>query len=246
MSVRAGVVGAYAAAALGCAGGGSDAANDGNDAFVEASADAGAEADAWSDVDAGAEADADVDSGADAGPTPTLCAAPPGNLVAHSTFEEGMSGLAPTGWEVRNPSMPASCPGTPADHVFVSDASPSCGGHALSIDAQGTWDCYAIQIATDYHTITAGRTYRVSATVRAKGNAVNPAAWFVVGLQWIDASDAFFGDVKNPKTTELDFDWKVLSFDVVAPANATRALVWLSAHYPGRVDYDDVSIVAVD
>lgn len=75
---------------------------------------------------------------------------------------------------------------------------------------------------------------------------MNPAAWFVMGAQWLDGSDVFFGDVKNEKTTSAadnDYDWKLLSFDVVAPQNAKRMLIWLSAHYPGRVDFDDVSVV---
>jgi len=185
-------------------------------------------------------------SDAPVGPTPTLCAAPPKNLIAHGTFEEGMAGLAPKGWEVRNPARPGECSGAPSDHVFLTDAPTSCGGKALAIDSSGgAWDCYAVQIVSDYKTIVAGRTYRISATVRSKGNAVNPAAWFTIGAQWVDKGDAFFGDVKNPKTTEIDYDWKVLSFDVVAPAGAERILIWLSGHYPARVDYDNVSVVEV-
>ncbi|MBI3204361.1 MAG: hypothetical protein HYZ29_22685 [Myxococcales bacterium] len=37
--------------------------------------------------------------------------------------------------------------------------------------------------------------------------------------------------------------WKVIQWDVVAPQNAKRILVWLSAHYPGRADIDNVSVV---
>jgi hypothetical protein len=178
------------------------------------------------------------------GPTPTLCAAPPKNLIAHGTFEEGMTGLAPTGWVVRNPARPGECSGKPSDHVYLTDASTTCGGKALTVDSSGgAWDCYAVQIVSDYKTIVAGRSYRISATVRSKGNAVNPAAWFTVGAQWVDKGDAFFGDVKNPKTTEIDYDWKVLSYDVVAPSGAERILIWLSGHYPARVDYDNVSVV---
>ncbi len=195
--------------------------------------------------------DAAVD--ATVGPTPTLCAAPSGNLIAHGTFEEGMDGLAPTGWQVRNPARPGECSGTPASHVFITDSAPTCGGKALAIDSSGgAWDCYAVQTVSDYKSIRAGRTYRISATVRSRGNAPDggycpecTAAWFTLGAQWVDAGDAFFGDVKNPKVTETDYDWKVLSFDVVAPSGAERILVWLSAHYPGRVDYDNVSVVEV-
>lgn len=176
-----------------------------------------------------------------------LCDLPAKNLIAHGTFEEGMDGLAPKGWQVRNPDRPGACSGAPSDHVFLGD---SACGKGVSLDSKGTWDCYAIQTVSDYKTITAGRTYRIRATVRSRGNAPDAgycpectAAWFTVGAQWLDAGDAFFGDVKNPKTTETDYDWKVLSFDVVAPAGAERILVWLTAHYPGRVDYDDVSVV---
>ncbi|MCB9576349.1 MAG: hypothetical protein H6717_04930 [Polyangiaceae bacterium] len=186
-------------------------------------------------------------AGSDAA-TPDLCVAPAGNILAHGDFEEGMSGNAPSGWEVRDPAAPGNCAGSgaAAEHVFLAPPAPGCSGNALAVDARGQWDCYAIQRVTDYDSIQGGATYRVSATVRSTGNAVNPAAWFVMGAQWLDGSDVFFGDVKNEKTTSAadnDYDWKLLSFDVVAPQNAKRMLIWLSAHYPGRVDFDDVSVV---
>lgn len=177
-----------------------------------------------------------------------LCSSPAGNLFAHGTFEEGMSGLAPSSWEVRNPSMPDTCKssGQPSEHVFLTAAPPGCTGNALAVDARGQWDCYAVQRVSDYNSIEGGATYRVSAVVKSTGNSVNPAAWFVLGVMWLDANDAFFGDEKNPKTAtaaENDFDWKRLEWEIVAPANAKRILVWLSAHYPGRVDFDNVSVV---
>lgn len=194
---------------------------------------------------AGGAAAAGTGSGGTAGGV--SCGPPAGNLLAHGEFKEGMSGLAPTGWEVRTPSQPDACKGsgTPAEHLFLSAGEPACGGQALTIDACGEWDCYAIQRVTDYSSIEGGATYRISARVRSSGNATNPAAWFVLGAQWLDANDGFFGDVKNPQTASAaanDFDWKTLAWDVVAPPNARRMLVWLSAHYPGRVDYDDVSV----
>lgn len=177
-----------------------------------------------------------------------LCSAPAGNLLAHGSFEEGMSGLAPTGWEVRTPGQPDACKGSgqPSEHVFLSAGPTGCGGNALAMDARGEWDCYAIQRVSDYDSIVGGAKYRISASVRSTGNSVNPAAWFIIGAQWLDGSDAFFGDEKNPKTTtaaENDFDWKLIEWEVVAPANAKRILIWLSAHYPGRADIDNVSVV---
>ena len=178
-----------------------------------------------------------------------LCETPDGNILAHGEFEEGMDGRAPTGWEVRSPGMPDSCPGSPDSHVYIGDPPTGCTGHSLVVDAAGTWDCYALQTVSDYSTIEGGRTYRVSAAVRSQGNAVNPAAWFIIGVQWLDASDRFFGDEKNPETSsagENDFDWKVLSFELSAPRDATRILVWLTAHYPGKVEYDNVAVVQLD
>jgi hypothetical protein len=128
----------------------------------------------------------------------------------------------------------------------LTQPAPGCSGNALAVDARGQWDCYAIQRVSDYNTIEGGATYRISASARSSGNAVNPAAWFVIGAQWLDSNDQFFGDVKNDKTAaaaDNDYDWKLLSFDVVAPANAKRILIWLSGHYPGRVDFDNVSVV---
>lgn len=159
-----------------------------------------------------------------------------------------MSGLAPTGWEVRTPGQPDKCLGSgkPSEHVFLSAGPTGCGGQALAVDARGEWDCYAVQRVSDYGSIEGGATYRISASVRSSGNAVNPAAWFIIGAQWLDGNDAFFGDEKHPKPSsgaQNDFDWRVLSWDVVAPLNAKRILIWLSAHYPGRADIDNVSVV---
>lgn len=196
-------------------------------------------------------APAPLDAGADASVAPGLCDDPPGNLLAHGTFEEGFDQLAPHGWQVRDPALPGGpClqSGTPGEHVFLGPGAPSCGGNAVTIDARGQWDCYAIQRFSDDDTIEGGFTYRISVTARSQGNAVNPAAWFIFGAQWLDAGDVVFGDVKNPKpalASMNDFDWQVVSFDVLAPPEARRIVVWLSGHYPGRVDYDNVAVVKV-
>ncbi len=187
------------------------------------------------------------DSGQDTAPAVDLCSAPSGNFFGSGDFESGMDGNVPAGWELRDKGAPGNCAGsgTAAEHVFLTSPPPGCGGSALGMDSRGQWDCYAIQRVSDYNTIVGGKSYRISASVRSTGNAVNPAAWFIVGVQWLDANDGFFGDEKNPKTASAaanDFDWKQLSFDLVAPGNARRILVWLSAHYPGRVDIDNVSV----
>lgn len=166
-----------------------------------------------------------------------------------------MDGLAPLGWEVRNPSLPnGDClaSGSPEQHVFLSQGPAGCSGHYLSIDARGKWDCYAIQRVSPYGSIQGGSKYRIQAALRSEGNAPDgstcpecAAAWFTIGVQWLDASDAFFGDVKNPIPSDPsmnDHGWQVAWFEVDAPANATRILVWLTAHFPGRVDYDNISV----
>jgi hypothetical protein len=157
-------------------------------------------------------------------PACDFCSPPEGNILEHGEFEEGMSGFAPAGWEVRNPSAPDACPGSPDSHVYLGPPPEGCGGHSLTIDAGGTWDCYAVQTVSGYSTIEAGRTYRISAVVRSQGNAVNPAAWFILGAQWVDGGDGFFGDVKNPETAgaeDNDFDWKVLSITPAASITTT-------------------------
>ncbi len=88
-------------------------------------------------VEVGADASTDVatlDAAADAGttfpPWNDLCSPPPGNLVSHGDFEEGLVNMAPAFWEVRNPSQPAACAGsgTPAEHLFISAGPTACGG----------------------------------------------------------------------------------------------------------------------
>ncbi|MFO0562651.1 MAG: hypothetical protein U0269_31830 [Polyangiales bacterium] len=211
---------------------------------VRAASDAGPPVDAMSAGDAGGHSD--------------LCAAPSGNLLgARGSFETGLVGNAPAGWEVRNPAMIASCDrsGAASQHVFLTSPAPGCEGRALAVDSRGQWDCYAVQTVSDYNSIVGGRRYRVTASVRSTGNAPRgatcpecAAAWFVLGAQWLDAADQFFGDEKNPRpasAADNDYDWRVLQWDLVAPPNARRVLLWLSAHYPGRVDFDNVSIVAL-
>jgi hypothetical protein len=180
-----------------------------------------------------------------------LCQPRANTLFAHGDFEEGMDGDAPAFWQVRDPGAPAACAGSgsAAEHVFLTTPAPGCTGQALAIDSRGQWDCYAVQRVTDYDSIAGGASYRVSAVARSTGNAGNPAAWFVIGVQWLDGSDQFFGDEKNPPTasaSENDYDWKWISFELVAPDNAKRMLVWLSAHYPGRVDIDNVSVEKIE
>jgi hypothetical protein len=154
-----------------------------------------------------------------------------------------IEGDAPAGWEVRTPGQVEACADS-GPHLFAADPAPGCGGAALTIDADGSWDCYAVQTVSPYNSIEGGATYVIRATVRAEGND-NPAAWFIVGVQWLDANDGFFGDEKNPQPADPadnNFAWKVLEWEVVAPANARRILVWLSAHYPGAVTYDHVAV----
>lgn len=203
-------------------------------------------------AEAGGPVDGGVDALPDAPPLPTdLCQPQPGNILQHTTFEEGISGFAPAFWQLRDPNAPNNCmgSGTPEQHVFLTSAAPGCGGNALAIDARGQWDCYAVQLFSDYNTIEEGATYRISVAARSQGNAINPAAWFHIGAQWLDGNDNVFGDVKNPKPAsgdQNDYDWKVVAWDVVAPPSARRIVVWLSGHYPGRVDFDNVSVVKLN
>jgi hypothetical protein len=208
-------------------------------------------------MDAGVRADATIPSDA-GGAHSDLCAAPAGNLLgARGGFEMGLAGNAPIGWEVRSAAMLSARGGSgaPSQHMFSTDPAPGCAGRALAVDARGQWDCYAIQTVTDYNSIIGGRRYRITASVRSRGNAPRGAicpecvaAWFIVGAQWVDGSDRFFGDEKNPRPATAagnDFDWRVLSWEIIAPPEARRVLLWLTAHHPGRVDFDNVSITLV-
>lgn len=178
--------------------------------------------------------------GVDAGTDVDLCSRAEGSLV-DGRFDDALAGLAPPGWQVRDPDAPARCGGDPASHVYLTDPPPGCSGRALAIDARGQWDCYAIQAFTDYSTIFGGRTYRVRAAVRSAGQD-NPGAWFFLGVQWLDANDQVFGNEQNPRMEPLNFEWRAFEWDLVAPADARRAVVWLTAHYPGRVDFDSLSM----
>ena len=186
--------------------------------------------------------DPDPDPTPEPPPNGDLCASPPGNIIPNGDFEQGLEGLVPRGWQVRTPGQPEAC-GDPSAHLFLAAPPPGCPGQSLTIDARGQWDCYAVQVVTDYNTISGGATYRFRASIRSEGQD-NPAAWFVVGLQWLDSGDRFFGDLKNPQPTEVNFDWTVREYELTAPPEARRALIWLTAHYPGRVTYDNLSLTA--
>lgn len=193
-----------------------------------------ASADLGTDVgDAGS-----IDSGRDAGSS-GLCEAAPGSLIPGEL--DALDGLAPPGWQVRDPAAPGRC-GDASEHVYLTDGP--CGT-ALAIDARGEWDCYAVQAFTDYSTIEPGATYRLSFAARSEGQD-NPAGWFMIGVQWLDGSDGVFGNEQNPEQSPLDFGWKRIDWDLVAPAEARRAVVWLTAHYPGRVDFDALSLTRLD
>jgi len=179
-------------------------------------------------------------------PPDDLCQ-PGANVLEVGALDEVVDG-APVGWEFRSPGMVEACADS-EPHVFASDPAPGCAGAAVTVDANEIWDCYAVQTVSPYNSIEGGATYRIRATVRSQGNTVNPAAWFILGVQWLDENDGFFGDVKNPQpenTEDNDFEWKVLEWDVVAPQNARRILVWLTAHYPGEVSYDHVAVIKLE
>jgi hypothetical protein len=225
---------AGAGATLGCQPEVSPRTGDGGGDAARAE-DVGLALDAPSPLDAPVE---DAPVALDAVAPVDLCTAPSGSLI-DGTFEGGLDGMVPRGgWQLRDPGFAAGCGG---DHLSMVAAPPGCPGQALLVDARGSWDCYAIQAFTDYNTIEGGRTYRISAVVRSEAQD-NPAAWFVVGLQWLDGSDRVFGDEKNPRPADVNYEWTRLEWDLVAPADARRAVIWLSAHFPGRVTYDQVSI----
>ena len=197
-----------------------------------------------STTDGGTTSGTSGDPSGTTGGEPSLCA-PAGNIIEPGALDGGMSGAAPVGWEVRSPGKDQECAGS-GPHVFASGPAPGCEGGGITIDARGGWDCYAVQTVSGYNTIEGGATYVIRAAARSEGNAINPAAWFILGVQWLDGNDAFFGDEKNPKpvdSADIDFEWKVIEWEVQAPANARRILVWMTAHHPGKVEYDHVAVI---
>ena len=96
-----------------------------------------------------------------------------------------------------------------------------------------------------YNSITPGKTYRVSAWVRTQ-NVGNPAGWYVFGIWWFNGADAYLSDVKMPQQETLNYDWREISYTVVAPAGAARVVAVLTRHTDGDAWYDDVSISEID
>jgi len=83
--------------------------------------------------------------------------------------------------------------------------------------------------------------------VRSEGND-NPASWYVIGIWWMhdDVRVSGESEVKNPEQETTIYDWRLIEFEAVAPVDANRAAVFLTAHYHGIVWYDDIVLCALE
>jgi hypothetical protein len=97
-----------------------------------------------------------------------------------------------------------------------------------------------VRQVTNYNSITPGKTYRISAWVRA-ANVQNPAGWYVFGV-WVFNNDSWAGDSKMPQQETLNYDWREISWTITAPAGINRAAAVLTRHTDGDAWYDDVYI----
>lgn len=159
------------------------------------------------------------------------------NLIVNGGFEEAESTVYPgvgQGWETNDAQ--------PHPEICSLDRTVRHSGRrSQKLAAHAEWDRGAVRQVTPYDSIQPGHTYRVTAWIRAEG-VENPAGWYLLGLWWF-SNDAWIGEMKMPKQDVLNFDWRKIEFDAVAPPSANRAAIFLTRHTDGTAWYDDIELV---
>lgn len=186
----------------------------------------------WAAVCAGLALGAAAAS-SDSAPRPT--GAP--NLIVNGGFEEGESAVYPgvgRGWETNDgQAHPEIC--------SLDRTIRRSGRRSQKLAAHGEWDRGAVRQVTPYGSVQPGHTYRVTAWIRAE-EVENPAGWYLLGLWWF-SNDTWIGEMKMPKQDKLNFDWRRIEFEAVAPPTANRAAILLTRHTDGAAWYDDIELV---
>ncbi|MDM8007324.1 MAG: hypothetical protein QUV05_14385 [Phycisphaerae bacterium] len=161
------------------------------------------------------------------------------NLIRNPGFEEGESPTYPgvgLHWET-NDAQPHP------DIDVLTTSTRHSGSCSQWLKAHETWDLGMVRQLTPYHSITAGKTYRISGWIKT-ANVHNPAGWYVFGAWYFD-DDTRIGESKMPQQETLNYDWREIAWTVVAPAEANRIAVLLTRHTDGDVWYDDISVTEV-
>jgi hypothetical protein len=102
----------------------------------------------------------------------------------------------------------------------------------------------AIAQGTQPGSVTPGKNYRLSAWVKIEG-VTDKWEWFRLGIYWLDKDGKFLSETRQDSETGKsdigNHDWKRLTVDATAPANASIAKIYLHHHFThGTVWYDDV------
>jgi hypothetical protein len=162
------------------------------------------------------------------------------NLILNPGFEEGPSPTylgAGLHWET-NDALPH-----PEVDVLTTTTRHS-GSYAQWLKANSSWDLGMLRQVSAYNSVTAGKTYRVSAWIRT-ANVQNLAGWYVFGVWFFHDDVRVPGDQsesKMPPQETLNYDWREITWTVVAPAGANRIAAVLTRHTDGDAWYDDVSV----
>jgi hypothetical protein len=161
------------------------------------------------------------------------------NLIRNPGFEEGVSPTYPgvgRYWET-NDAQPHP------DVDVLTTTTRHTGSCSQWLKANPAWDLGMVRQFTAYNSITPGKTYRISAWIKT-ANVRNPAGWYVFGA-WVFNNDTYLGDSKMPQQETLNYDWREISWTVVAPTGVNRMAVVLTRHTDGDAWYDDVSVTEV-
>jgi hypothetical protein len=163
-----------------------------------------------------------------------------GNLMKNPGFEDGLSATYPgvgLHWET-NDAQPHS------DVDVLTGSISHSGAYSQWLKANPSWDLGAVRQVSAYGSVTAGKTYHVQAWIKT-ANVANPAGWYVFGIWWFNNDslvDPPAGESKMPRQETNNYDWRPISWEVVAPATANRVAAFLTRHTDGDAWYDDVFV----
>ncbi len=161
------------------------------------------------------------------------------NLIRNPGFEEGPSPTYPgvgVYWET-NDAEPHP------DIDVLTTSTRHSGSYSQWLKANSAWDLGMVRQVSPYNSITPGKTYRVSAWIKT-ANVYNPNGWYVFGIRWMD-DDAPGPVVMMPRQETLNYDWRQITWTVVAPVGVNRISVLLTRHTDGDAWYDDISVSEV-
>ena len=161
------------------------------------------------------------------------------NLLQNPGFEEGPSGCSTIGlhWDAPEDGCQPSVQALVTNEKHAGTWSQRLGP---STDTDFGW----IRQVTNYNTISAGKTYRISAWI--KSTVTDGWGWNVFRAEALNNDSTLF-HINMPQQATPDYDWREITWDYeVTDPSVNRLGAALTRHWQnGYAWYDDVSISEV-